>query len=55
MAYIVDSSSEYNDMETLRSKEEIRPAVKPGSKRLVGLCTYDTMTSREEKIKKSTL
>ena len=42
MAYIVNSSNEYNDMETLSSKEEIRPTVKAGSKRLVGLCTYDT-------------
>ena len=28
MAYFVDSSSEYNDMEALSSEEEIRPAVK---------------------------
>ena len=33
MAYFVDSSSEYNDMEALSSEEEIRPAVKVGSKR----------------------
>lgn len=33
MAYFVDSSSEYSDMEALSSEEEIRPAVKAGSKR----------------------
>ena len=33
MAYFVDSSSDYSDMEGLSSEEEIRPAVKAGSKR----------------------
>ena len=33
LTYFVDSSSEYSDMEALSSEEEIRPAVKAGSKR----------------------
>ena len=60
MAYFVDSSSEYSDMS---SEEEIRPAVKAGSKRPTRerkpppkYRDYEPTTTREEeKMKKSTL
>ena len=62
-AYFVESSSEYSDMEALSSEEEIRPAVKAGSKRPTRdkkpppkYRDYVPTTSKEEeKMKKSTL
>lgn len=63
MAYFLDSSSDYSDIEALSSEEEIRPVVKPGSRRPTRdkklpakLRDYVPTTSKEEeKIKKSTL